>query len=96
MTFSDFVLFHRALGFKQMISIEQNTESVDRVRDNIPFDIAIDNRHSSVALRELEYQKRHIIWLDYDDKLLPSMLLDATTIADHLSRNILFGRRYKY
>lgn len=80
-TFSDFVLFHRALGVKQMISIEQNTESVDRVRDNIPFDIAIDNRHSSLALRELEYKNRHIIWLDYDDKLLPSMLLDATTVA---------------
>lgn len=80
-TFSDFVLFHRALGLKQMISIEHNTEGVDRVRDNIPFDIAIDNRHSSIALRELEYQKQHIIWLDYDDKLLLSMLLDATTIA---------------
>lgn len=79
--FTDFVLFHRALGVHKMLSIEQNVEGIDRVRENVPFDIAIDNRSSAVALLDLEYQKRHIIWLDYDDKLLPGMLLDAATIA---------------
>lgn len=80
-TFADFILFHRALGIRQMISIEQNTDSIDRVRNNIPFDIAIDNRHSSIALLELEYDRNHIIWLDYDDALMPSMLGDVTSVA---------------
>jgi hypothetical protein len=84
-TFSDFILFHRNIGVREMISIERETESIERVRQNIPFDILVDNRTASEVLPELEWSRRHILWLDYDDPLSPDMLLDARTVAANAS-----------
>ena len=35
--FSDFILFHKALGIKHMISIERDRENEERFRFNCPF-----------------------------------------------------------
>ncbi|MBR1226897.1 hypothetical protein JQ600_18370 [Bradyrhizobium sp. AUGA SZCCT0176] len=79
--FSDFVLFHRTLGMREMISIERETDGIARVRENAPFNIKIDNRSSAEALPDLPWDKHHILWLDYDDALSPDMLADAKIVA---------------
>lgn len=79
--FSDFILFHRSLGVREMLSIERDPDGIERVRENVPFDITIDNRAASDALPNLNWQRRHILWLDYDDALTPDMLLDSSIVA---------------
>jgi len=79
--FSDFILFHRNLGVRDMVSIERDPDGIERVRENVPFDIKIDNRPASQVLPELDWQRRHIFWLDYDDSLVPDMLLDSGIVA---------------
>lgn len=80
--FSDFTLFHRALGIKDMISIEQATGAAKRIEANKPFKIDIDFRTSSDALPGLSWDRRSFLWLDYDDPLSTDMLLDVQTVAN--------------
>jgi len=79
--FSDFILFHKALGIRDMISIEQAGKAAPRIIANKPFRIHIDFRSSSKVLPELDWKRRQFLWLDYDDPLSPAMLLDARTVA---------------
>lgn len=79
--FSDFILFHKALGIRDMISIEQAERTALRIIANKPFRIHIDFRSSSKVLPELDWKRRQLLWLDYDDPLSPDMLLDARTVA---------------
>lgn len=83
--FSDFVLFHRALGIRDMLSIEQAAQSRARFEANKPFAIEIDFRSSSQALPELDYSKPQFIWLDYDDPINISMVNDVAVIARRAS-----------
>ncbi|MDO9413646.1 MAG: hypothetical protein Q7T81_13835 [Pseudolabrys sp.] len=80
-SFMDFIVFHKVMGVKEMISIERETESIDRVTANRPFEITVDNRNSSQVLPDLKYEQPHIIWLDYDDPLSVPMLLDSAAVA---------------
>jgi len=79
--FSDFILFHRALGVRHMLSIEQAVASKNRFEANRPFNLDIDFRTSTLALPELGYDRRQFIWLDYDDPLSPDMLRDVAIIT---------------
>ena len=79
--FSDFSLFHRFFGLKQMKCIEKSAGYRARFEFNAPFRIDMDFRESSAALVDLDWRYRNIIWLDYDDPLLPSMLSDIRTIT---------------
>jgi hypothetical protein len=79
--FSDFVLFHRAIGIRHMLSIEKAVGSRDRFEANKPFNIAIDYRPSSVVLPEMGYDRRQFIWLDYDDPITLDMVRDVATVA---------------
>lgn len=79
--FSDFALFHRALGIKHMVSIEQEASAKERIEANTPFRIPIDFRPSRDALPELDWTRHLFLWLDYDDPLSPDMLLDMRTVA---------------
>ncbi|MDD5544879.1 MAG: hypothetical protein PHX83_17060 [Acidobacteriia bacterium] len=79
--FSDFVLFHRALGIKKMISIEQTVSARDRIEENKPFRIPVDYRRSGEALQALDWNSKHFLWLDYDDPLTNEMLQDVGTVA---------------
>jgi len=79
--FSDFILFHKTLGIKDMVSIEQSDSSRDRFEENRPFQIRIEFANSSVALPRLDWTKRTITWLDYDDTLVTPMLQDVRAIA---------------
>ncbi len=83
--FSDFVLFHRALGVRNMLSIEQAVQSRPRFEANKPFAIDIDFRSSSLVLPELDYAQRQFIWLDYDDPITLDMVNDVAAIARRAS-----------
>jgi hypothetical protein len=79
--FSDFALFHRSLGIKDMVSIEQVETAQERIDDNKPFRILVDYRSASKALLDLDWTRNQFLWLDYDDPLSPNMLLDMRTIT---------------
>lgn len=83
--FSDFVLFHRALGVRDMLSIEQAVQSRSRFEANKPFAIDIDFRPSRLALPDLDYDRRQFIWLDYDDPITLDMVNDVAAIARRAS-----------
>ena len=83
--FSDFVLFHRALGVRNMLSIEQAVRSRHRFEANKPFAIDIDFRASSLVLPDLDYTQRQFIWLDYDDPITLDMVNDVAAIARRAS-----------
>jgi len=82
--FTDFILFHRSMGFTDMLSIEQDTSSKSRFEFNRPFKcVKLDFRHSSEVLAELAWTKKTIIWLDYDGQLNKGCLSD---IAEFFSK----------
>jgi hypothetical protein len=53
--FSDFALFHRALGIKRMISIEQAETARDRIEANKPFQIPVIYNQSTNVLPTLDW-----------------------------------------
>lgn len=79
--FADFALFHRALGVRDMISIERSKEAQERFEDNKPFQIKMDFRPSTQALHDLDWSRNQFLWLDYDDPLSCDMLLDMRTVT---------------
>lgn len=80
--FSDFQLFHRALGIGDMVSIEREKGAEERIRSNIPFAaIRPVFERTSVALPDLDWSKRQIVWLDFDDVLCLDVLTDVQTVA---------------
>lgn len=79
--FSDFILFHRILGVKEMISIDRSGAR-DRLEANKPFrSITMDFRSTNDALPKLDWTRRQFIWLDYDDQIDLAKLQDMKTIA---------------
>ncbi|MEE4071685.1 O-methyltransferase [Pseudomonas viridiflava] len=88
--FSDFVLFHKILGIKNMVSIEKSEAARARFEENRPFQIRMEFSTSSEALPKLDWTQRTIAWLDYDDTLVTSMLQDVRSVASRaLSGSIL-------
>lgn len=88
--FSDFILFHKTLGIRDMVSIEQADTARERFEANKPFKIDMRFASASIVLPELSWDNRKIVWLDYDDPLSPSMLHDVASVARRaLSGSIL-------
>lgn len=78
--FSDFILIHRVLGIRNMISIEQDGTNKRWFEFNRPFNcISPYYKHSNLVLPILDWDIPTIIWLDYDGKL------DETVFFDILS-----------
>jgi hypothetical protein len=89
--FSDFSLFHKSLGIRDMVSIEQEEASAARIEANKPFRIAMDFRQSKFALPDLDWSRRQILWLDYDGKISTDILLDVSTIAANAKNGTLIA-----
>jgi hypothetical protein len=80
--FSDFILTHRLLGIRDMVSIERPGGSNDRFEDNVPLaNIQMIFRSTSQAIPVLDWTKRQIVWLDYDAKISSSILLDISSVT---------------
>jgi hypothetical protein len=80
--FTDFQLFHQALGICDMCSLEKETEKEMRFDFNKPYR-CIDLRmgESGSILPTLEWVKPSIVWLDYDGRLNRSVLADVATVC---------------
>jgi len=76
--FSDFILFHKALDIRDMMSIEKDVDNEERFKFNCPFQcIKIEFNHSNEVLPSLDWDVRTILWLDYDGKLDTTVLTDV-------------------
>jgi len=76
--FSDFILFHKSLGIRSMLSIERDIENQERFEFNCPFAcICIEFGESNDVLPSLPFDARTILWLDYDVRLDASVLTDV-------------------
>ncbi|KAM3091274.1 O-methyltransferase [Phormidesmis sp. 146-35] len=83
--FSDFILFHKSLHIEDMVSIEKDRHAKERFEYNKPFGcIEIKYGDSCEILPALEWNKRSIVWLDYDDSLEVKILDDIDLLASKL------------
>lgn len=84
--FFDFVLLYKLLGLQRFLSVEYDTDITKRVEFNKPFEpIQIRMGPIGDVIPDLDSKLRHLLWLDYDDRLTNDMLLDASAAANHLS-----------
>ena len=90
--FADYILFHKTLGIQEMISIERVAADQPRFEFNKPF-ANIDIRIGTAAdvLPELDWARRQVLWLDYDDPLSPSILDDVRTVANRASSGTMLA-----
>lgn len=82
--FVDFRMVHRALGIQDLLSIEATEDEGEqrRFEHNKPYD-SIDLRfgHSSAVLPEIDFERRSLVWLDYDQPARRSMATDLASVA---------------
>jgi hypothetical protein len=83
--FVDFVLFHKLLGIRNLVSVEFDERLADRVHFNCPFDL-IDVKIDSIGdvIPTLETNKKHLLWLDYDFRLNRMVVEDVAAAAYRL------------
>lgn len=85
--FSDFKLFHKLLGFNNMVSIEAQEHPTvqERFRYNVPYKcVDLQFGESNVVLPKLPWDIRSIVWLDYDGSLNKSVLQDVSYLTSKL------------
>ena len=84
-TFADFILFHKILGVKDMVSIEKRKTDKARFEFNNPFDcIRIEYGDSNKVLPSLTWDLKTILWLDYDGTLTDTVLEDIACASMNL------------
>ena len=85
MWFVDFILAHKQLLIREMISIED--EAPKRAKFNIPFSVVkVEEGETTKVLPELDLAGRRVIaWLDYDKGLTSPVLVDTNTICSKVS-----------
>jgi len=79
--FVDFIMFHRYLGIRKFLSVEESTEIARRVDFNRPYacvDVEIGDIADFIPLLSPGIQ--HILWLDFD-RLLTEEILCAVHLA---------------
>jgi hypothetical protein len=74
--FADFRLFHKVLGLDDMISIEWDVDNQSRFNFNNPFHCIRMEFGNSWDI-SLPWDKKTILWLDYDKQLDANKLLDV-------------------
>jgi len=88
--FVDFIMFHRLLGIHRMLSVEGDRRISRRVQFNRPFNcvnVVMKKAGDVIADRRLlPSDLKHLVWLDYDEKLGTSQLADANLAASSLPR----------
>ncbi|AFY46233.1 hypothetical protein Nos7524_0312 [Nostoc sp. PCC 7524] len=83
--FTDFILFHKFLHIEDMISIEKDRNAKPRFEYNKPFGcIKIKYGTSYEVLPTIEWNKKSIVWLDYDSPLEKTILDDIDTLISKL------------
>lgn len=89
--FSDFILLHKTLGLSDMISIEQASQYRDRVLFNKPYGyVGMLWGTAAQCLPQVDWKKRTITWLDYDQPLNGEVLADLSMLATNARSGSLF------
>jgi len=84
--FVDFILFRQLVGITDMVSLEHDISSQQRVMFNRPYkDIDVKFQSSSNYISTMDRDKPHILWLDYDGPAAHEYLADLDTAASVLS-----------
>lgn len=84
--FIDFILFRRLLSIDDMVSIEHDINCQNRVKFNLPFkNIKLQFQGSSDFISEMNRDKPHIIWFDYDGPVEANKLNDLESATSKLS-----------
>lgn len=92
--FVDFKIFHKYLGIKDMVSIEfEDDENLQKRFDfNKPYSfIKMSFNKSTEALRKMSFDKRSIVWLDYDSNLSTYMFEDIEVLIDRMKSGSMFA-----
>ena len=85
--FVDFILFHRFLGMRNLLSVEYSSEIRKRVKFNKPFNcVRLEFGPIGDVIPTLSKDLQHILWLDYDNVIGQDMTLDVANTATALSR----------
>ena len=89
--FADFNLFHRILGFNDMLSIEKDVDQKDSFEFNKPYNcIRVEYRLASEVIAELEWTEKMIVWLDYDCPLNTEVLADIASVCANAKSGTIF------
>ena len=89
--FSDFYLVHKQLGITDMISIEKDQVNEKRFSFNRPFNcIQLQFGYSTDVLPTLLWDRRTIIWLDYDGTLSKDVIADIRYVCSNLAMGSMF------
>jgi hypothetical protein len=89
--FCDFSLIHRRLGISDMISIERCVEDRPRFEFNRPYScIKMKWGSTHEELPKLRWNKRCIVWLDFEDPLDNDVLNDIRTLVGCLRSGSIF------
>ena len=89
--YTDFRLFHKDLNICDMVCIERDVENKDRFEFNKPYKcINLIMGDSFEILPKLDWKKKSITWLDYEDKLEPTMFDDIRTIVNNAKNKSFF------
>ncbi|MFC4726904.1 O-methyltransferase [Coralloluteibacterium thermophilus] len=83
--FYDFLLIHKYLGLRNMVSLEYDEDMYERARYNAPYSF-IDVRNMTVAdfLASDSSREPEILWLDYDGGIGPDIVADINAIGSRL------------
>ena len=93
--FTDFILAHKVLGIRQMISIEREEIALARARFNRPFrTVTVEEGEAGEVLQRLYGEpdlrdRPWIVWLDYDGALDERMLDDLRSIIEDAPSNTI-------
>jgi hypothetical protein len=94
--FSDFSLFHKALGLTKLLSIEgeDDARTKARIRFNQPFaciNLEFGMTHNVLPrLPWAKWQEKSIVWLDYVDRLKEVMFADIDTVLFNVRPGSVF------
>lgn len=71
LSFTDFKLFHKELNIDHMVSIEAGEDiTIDRLEFNKPYScIELLKGLSTEQLTQIDFSRKSIVWLDYDESL---------------------------
>lgn len=85
--FVDFILFHKIVGIRKMLSVEASEDIRRRIEYNIPY--AIVETYigpASEIIPTLDQDLKHVLWLDYDGPIDEYVLDDLRSASTYLSQ----------
>lgn len=85
--FVDYIMFHKFLGMRDLVSVEYSDEIEKRIKFNRPFNcIKLEFGPIGDVISGLHKDLEHLLWLDYDDVMQDFMLVDVVNAAATLCR----------